>query len=161
MPDKEALLVYLAGHIHGNWRERVRKMAEQRGLPIHFCGPREDHTRSDNVGFDILGLTAGDVGDKLVKQVRDDLGGRANNLRTRLWIGRCDLVLAFFDGEQANLRQWNTAADIGVAQALGKPVLVVRTPNLVHSLKELAPRADFVVDTLEQGVDVLAYVFEN
>jgi len=161
MPDKESLLVYLAGHIHGDWRERVRKMAQQRALPIRFCGPCEDHARSDNVGFDILGVTAADVGDKLARQIRDDFGGRANNLRTRLWIGKCDLVLAFFDGEQTNLRQWNTAADIGVAQALGKPVLVVRTPSLVHSLKELAPRADFVVDTLEQGIDVLAYVFEN
>ena len=144
-----------------DWRERVRKMAEQGGLPVRFCGLREDHPRSDNFGFDVLGLTAGDVGEKLAKLVRDDLGGRANNLRTRLWIGKCDLVLAFFDGEQTNLRQWNTAADIGIAQALGKPVLVVRTPNLVHSLKELAPRADFVVDSLEQAVDVQAYVFEN
>ncbi|HUW82985.1 MAG TPA: YtoQ family protein [Phycisphaerae bacterium] len=161
MPDKESLLVYLAGHIHGDWRERVRKMAEERGLPVRFRGPREDHARSDNVGFDVLGLTAGDVGEKLAKLVRDDLGGRANNLRTRLWIGKCVLVLAFFDGEQTSLRQWNTAADIGVARALGKPVLVVRTPNLVHSLKELTPRADFVVDSLEQAVDALAYVFEN
>jgi len=161
MPDKESLLVYLAGHIHGDWRERVRKMAEQRGLPVRFYGPREDHARSDSVGFDVLALTAGDVGEKLANLVRDNLGGRANNLRTRLWIGKCDLVLAFFDGEHTNLRQWNTAADIGVAQALGKPVLIVRTPSLVHSLKELAPRADFVVDTLEQAIDVLAYIFED
>ncbi len=158
---ERSLLVYLAGHIHGDWRQRVRQMAAERKLPLEFRGPREEHARSDSVGLDILGLSAGDIGEQLAGRVRDDYGGMVNNLRTRVWLQKCDLVLAFFDGEHKGLRQWNTASDIAVAQSLGKPVLVARSPDFVHSLKELGPRADAVVDSLEQAVEVLAYIFED
>ena len=160
MTDR-TLLVYLAGHIHGDWRARVRGMAKERKLPVQFCGPREEHARSDSAGFDILGLSAADVGEKLAGRVRDEYGGRVNNLRTRLWLQKCDLVLAFFDGEHKGLRQWNTASDIAVAQGFGKPVLLARSADFTHSLKELGPRADCVVDSLEQAVEVLAYIFED
>lgn len=161
MAKDAEILVYLAGHIHSEWRARVREMAESHGLAARFCGPQEDHGRSDNIGFEVLGLKAGDVGEKLAGRVRDELGGRVNNLRTRLWISRCDLMLAFFDGEHKSLRQWNTASDIALAQSLGKPVLLARSAEFVHSLKEMGPRADVVVDSLEQAVEVLAYVLES
>lgn len=161
MSPPKRLLVYLAGHIHDDWRGRVRRLTEERDLPVDFCGPREDHSRSDNVGFDILGLTPDDVGPALAARLRDEYGGAVNNFRTRIWLRQCDLMLAFFDGDHANLRQWNTASDIGVAQALGKPVIVARSPSFTHSLKELGPRADVVVDSLEQAVDALAYIFED
>ena len=82
-----------------------------------------------------------------------------NNLRARVWIGRSDVLIAYFDEDHKNYRQWNTSSDIGEAVALGKPVIVVHGPGFRHSLKELDGRADVVVDSLEQAVEVLAYVF--
>ena len=62
MAEKK-LLVYLAGHIHGDRRQRVRDLAAERDLPLEFCGPREDHGRSDRVGFDVLDIADDDVGE--------------------------------------------------------------------------------------------------
>ncbi len=159
MSDCKRLLVYLAGHIHGDWRDRVRQACEGRGLPIDFAGPCTDHGLSDSIGTEILGVTEGDVGDaQFFKQFQDLAGGSINDLRTRVWIARCDLVVAFFDAEHDGLRQWNTPSDIAEAARNGKPVLVVGGPKLRHSLKEVVGRADAAVQTLEQAVDVLAYI---
>ena len=35
------LTVFLTGHIHGDWRDQVRRMAESKGLSILFKGPCE------------------------------------------------------------------------------------------------------------------------
>ena len=43
----------------------------------------------------------------------------------------------------------------------GKPVLVVHGPGFRHPLKELDGRADVVVDSLEQAVEILAYICEE
>ncbi len=159
MGNSDSLLVYLAGHIHGDWRERVRKMCEERGLPVAFRGPCEDHGRSDTVGVEIRGISEGDVGSPdFFPVVQDEMGGRVNDLRTRVWISRCDLVIAFFDEENKGLRQFNTGSDIAEASRYGKPVIVVHGPGFRHALKEVDGRADIVVDTLEQAVDVLAYI---
>ena len=154
------LLVYLAGHIHGDWRERVRKMAEDKGLSITFKGPCEDHGRTDSDDVEIQRLTEDHVGSGFFPRVSDDLGGRVNNLRTRLWISKCDLLIAFFDEEHKNYRQWNTSSDISEAARYGKPVIVVHGPGFRHALKELDGRADVVVGTLEQAVEILAYACE-
>ena len=158
MPNSPDLTVYLAGHIHGDWRDQVRAMADSRGLTIVFKGPSEDHSLSDSIGVQIRGITEADVGESFFPRVQDDLGGRINDLRTNIWISKCDILVAFFDEEQRGIRQWNTSSDIGAATACGKPVIVVHGPGFRHSLKEVDGRADVVVDTLEQAVDVLAYV---
>ncbi len=160
MPETNpSLLVYLAGHIHGDWRNRVQTMCEERGLNITFKGPCEDHSLSDDIGVKIRSLTESNVGSSdFFPRVKDDLGGQANNLRTRIWIARCDLLLAFFDEEHKNYRQWNTSSDIAEATRYEKPVLVVHGPGFLHSLKELDGRADLVVDSLEQAVETLAYI---
>jgi len=152
------LLVYLSGHVHGGWRNRVRQMSESKGLDIPFKGPCENHSLSDNVGVQIRGITQSDVGDKFFPRVQDDLGGRFNDLRSQVWIARCDLLIAFFDQEHKNYRQWNVSSDIGEARRYGKPTIVVHGPAYRHSLKELVSRGDVVVDTLEQAVDLLEYV---
>ncbi|MDP6041834.1 MAG: YtoQ family protein [Candidatus Latescibacteria bacterium] len=154
----QSLLVYLAGHIHGDWRERVRQMSEKKGLDITFKGPCENHGLSDDIGVQIRGITESDVGSGHFPNVKDDLGGRVNNLRTQVWISRCDVLIAFFDEEHKNYRQWNTSSDIAEAKQYNKPVIVVHGPGFRHSLKELDGRADVVVDSLEQAVEVLSYV---
>lgn len=162
MSDNQRLLVYLAGHIHGDWRDRVAELCRQRGLPIDFRGPCTDHGRSDAVGTQTLGVGEQDVGSKeFFKRLQDATGGAINDLRSAVWINRCDLLVAFFDQEQEGIRQWNTPSDIADAARAGKPVLVVGGPKLRHSLKEVAARADAVVETLEQAVEVLAYICEE
>lgn len=155
---EQTLTVFLTGHIHGDWRERVRQMAESKGLSILFKGPCEDHGLSDDIGVQIRNVTESDVGADYFPCVKDDLGGRVNNLRTRVWIARSDILIAFFDEDHKNYRQWNTSSDIAEANRHGKPVIVVHGPGFRHSLKELDGRADVVVDSLEQAVEVLAYV---
>jgi len=145
------LMVYLAGHIHGDWRKRVAALAAERHLPIRFAGPRQNHGRSDSVGEDILGPQPHAI-------ARDELGSAINGLRTRVLMAQADVVLAFFEESP---RQWNTASDAALAQGLGLPVIVVRDPGLHHALKEVAQRADVVVETLEQAVAVLGYIFEE
>jgi YtoQ family protein len=152
------LTVFLSGHVHGNWRDQVRKMAKEKGLSITFKGPCEDHELSDDIGVKIRGISEDNVGADFFPQVKDDLGGRVNMLRTQIWISRCDVLIAFFDEDHKNYRQWNVSSDMGEAIRNGKPVIVVHGQGFRHSLKELVPRADFVVDSLEQAVDVLAYV---
>ena len=152
------LTVFLTGHIHGDWRDQVRRMAESKGLSILFKGPCEDHSRSDDIGTDIRSVSETLVGSEYFPRVKDDLGGRVNNLRTRVWIAKSDVLIAFFDEDHKNYRQWNTSSDIAEANRHGKPVIVVHGPGFRHSLKELDGRADVVVDSLEQAVEVLDYV---
>jgi YtoQ family protein len=144
------ITAYLAGEIHSDWRERLVVMCADRELPIDFVGPQFVHDRSDSVGEDILGPRPDE-------RYRDLEGGRANSLRTRVWIQRADVVVAFF-GEK--YRQWNTAADAGAALALGTPLLLVRPMELRHALKELDAGASFTVENLDQAVEALAYIFE-
>lgn len=152
------MTAFLTGHIHGDWRNQVRKMAEQKDLNITFKGPCEDHGKSDDIGTDIRDISEDQVGADFFPRVKDALGGRVNNLRTRIWIAKADVLIAFFDEDHKNYRQWNTSSDIAEANRLGKPVIVVHGPGFRHALKELDGRADVVVDSLEQAVEVLAYV---
>ena len=156
--SQNQLLAFLTGHIHGDWRDRVRSMAEEKGLSITFKGPCEDHSLSDDIGAQIRGISDEDVSAEYFPRVKDDLGGRVNNLRTRIWIAKSDILIAFFDEDHKNYRQWNTSSDIAEANRHGKPVIVVHGASFRHSLKELDGRADVVVDSLEQAVEVLAYV---
>ena len=49
------LTVYLAGHIHDQWRSELQQKAEAKKLPFTFVGPQDDHDRSDSIGEHILG----------------------------------------------------------------------------------------------------------
>ncbi len=146
----EPMTIYLAGEIHNPWRERLRKLVEAQDLPVRFVGPQEEHDRSDSAGEDILG-------EQPSARYRDLMGAGVNTLRTRVLMRRADLAVAFF-GDQ--YKQWNTAADAGAAVAAGIPLLLVRSPELVHALKEIDAMATFTVETLEQAAEAIAYVFE-
>ena len=146
----DELVIYLAGEIHSEWRDELRRELEARDVPATYVGPQEVHARSDDVGEDILGEQPG-------QRYRDLMGARVNTLRTRVLMARADLAVAYF-GEK--YKQWNTAADAGAAVASGIPLLLVRAPDHVHALKELDALASFACETLEQAADAIAYVFE-
>lgn len=144
------LTVYLAGQIHDDWRQELKQKSNTRDLPIHFVGPQENHERSDSIGEAIMGEQPG-------KLYRDDSASSVNNFRTQVLLQKSDVVIAVF-GEQ--YKQWNTAMDASAAIQLKKPLILVRPESLVHPLKELSNQANVTVETLDQALDVIGYIYE-
>lgn len=144
------LTVYLAGQIHDNWRETLKSKAQEKNLPLTFVAPQTNHERSDNIGEDILGEQPGKV-------YKDDAASSVNNLRTQVLMQKSDVVIALF-GEK--YKQWNTAMDASAAITMNKPTIIVRPESLIHPLKELSNKANITVETIDQALDVLAYIFE-
>ncbi|SFB37066.1 YtoQ family protein [Lentibacillus halodurans] len=144
------LTVYLAGQIHDDWRGELKSKAKQKNLPLTFVAPQTNHDRSDNVGDDILGEQPGNV-------YKDDAASSINNLRTQVLMQKSDVVIALF-GEK--YKQWNTAMDASTAITMNKPTIVVRPESLIHPLKELSNKANVTVETVDQALDVLNYIYE-
>lgn len=144
------LTVYLAGQIHDDWREDLKKLAEDKDLPLTFVGPQTNHDRSDAIGEDILGEQPGDY-------YRDDAASAVNNFRTQVLINKADIVIGLF-GE--TYKQWNTAMDVATGITLNRPTIIVRPESLIHPLKELSNKANVTVETIEQALDVVAYIYE-
>ncbi len=144
------LTVYLAGEIHTSWREDLIEQVKDKGLDLEFVFPQQVHERSDNVGEDIQGTQPNNY-------FRDLAASDVNNFRTEVLLNKADIVIALF-GEQ--YRQWNTAMDLSTGLALGKPSIMIRPGSLIHPLKELSRKTNVTVETVEQAVEVLAYVFE-
>lgn len=145
------LTVYLAGQIHDNWREELKEKAAELDLPITFVGPMENHDRSDNIGEEILGTQPNNI-------LKDEAASKLNNLRTEVLIKKSDVVVALF-GEK--YKQWNSAMDAATAVALNKPLILVRPESLHHPLKELSEKAQLTVETVDQALKGLAYIFEE
>ena len=144
------LTVYLAGQIHDNWRDELKEKAKGKNLPLVFVSPQTDHDRSDQIGEDILGTQPGQV-------YRNDAASAINNFRTQVWIHKSDVVIALF-GEK--YRQWNTAMDASMAIAMNKPTIIIRPESLIHPLKELSNKANVTVETIDQALEVLSYIYE-
>jgi len=144
------LTVYLAGQIHDNWREEVAMKAAERNLPLSFVSPQTNHDRSDNIGEDILGKQP-------TKLHKDDVASDINNFRTQVLMQKSDIVIALF-GEK--YKQWNTAMDASTAIALNKPTIIIRPESLIHPLKELSNKANVTVETVDQALEVISYIFE-
>ncbi|MFD1206024.1 YtoQ family protein [Sporosarcina contaminans] len=144
------LTVYLAGEIHTSWREEVKEKATKLQLPIDFVGPMEDHDRSDNIGEEILGKQPDAI-------FKDAAASSFNNLRTEILMKKADIVIALF-GDQ--YKQWNTAMDASAAVAFGKPLILIRSEQHHHALKELSRKAHVTVETVDQAVKALQYIFE-
>ena len=144
------LTVYLAGEIHSSWREEIKKKSLALNLPVDFVGPMEIHERSDNIGEEILGEQPNAV-------FKDEAASSFNNLRTGVLMHKADLVIALF-GEQ--YKQWNTAMDASSALAAGKPVIIIRPEKLHHPLKEISRKANATVETCDQAIKALSYIFE-
>ncbi|WP_163526678.1 YtoQ family protein [Halobacillus ihumii] len=144
------LTIYLAGQIHDDWRNELRGKARRKNMDIQFVGPQENHKRSDSIGEDILGQQPG-------KEYRDDAASSINNFRTQVLLSKADAVIALFGEEY---KQWNTAMDAGLALQANKPLILIRPESLIHPLKELSNQATVTVETIEQALKVLAYVYE-
>jgi YtoQ family protein len=142
------LIVYLAGEIHSDWRDRIAAGIASASLPVSLVGPVTDHAASDDIGTDILGPE-----DKAFW--KDHKGGNINAIRTRTAIKRADLVVIRF-GEK--YKQWNAAFDAGYAVALGTPIITLHDDSLTHALKEIDAAAQAVAETPEQVVEILKYV---
>lgn len=146
----ESITIYLAGEIHSNWRDEFSTALSEHGVTARLVGPQSVHDRSDSVGEDILG-------EQPTPRHRDLEGARVNTLRSRIMLQQADLVVAYFGD---TYRQWNTAADAGAAAALGTPLLLVRSSDLIHALKELDALAAFTAKNLQQAAEAVAYIFE-
>ncbi|AZV50490.1 hypothetical protein BJH90_06745 [Bacillus halotolerans] len=144
-------IVYLAGEIHSNWREEIKEKTKSLKLPITFVGPMEHHDRSDNIGEEIMGAQPNAV-------YKDDKASDINNFRTAVLMNKADFVIALF-GEK--YKQWNTAMDASYAIAKGKPLIIIRPESLHHPLKELSNKANMTVETVNQAIKALSYVFET
>ncbi|WP_163580736.1 YtoQ family protein [Gracilibacillus saliphilus] len=144
------LTVYLAGQIHDDWRKEVEQKAKEKGLPLTFVGPQTNHDRSDNVGEDILGEQPG-------KLYKDDAASDINNFRTQVLMKKSDIVIALFGDKY---KQWNTAMDASTAIAMNIPTIIVRPDSLIHPLKELSNKANVTVETSDQAIEVISYIYE-
>lgn len=143
------LTVYLAGQIHDDWREQLEQKAKETDLPLTFVAPQTNHDLSDNIGENILGKQPGNV-------FKDDAASSINNLRTQVLMQRADVVIALF-GEQ--YKQWNTAMDASAAITMNKPTIIIRPESLIHPLKELSNKANVTVETVDQALEVLNYIY--
>src|SRR5690625_31928 len=144
------LTVYLAGEIHTDWRKELEQKAEAANLPLTFVAPQTNHDRSDNIGEEILGKQPNNL-------YKDHVASDVNNFRTSVMMQKADVVIALF-GDQ--YRQWNTAMDASTAISLNKPTIIIRPENLIHPLKELSNKANVTVETVDQAIQVLQYVYD-
>lgn len=144
------LTVYLAGEIHSDWRNKVEQLAKEKDLPLTFVSPQTNHDRSDDIGEAILGEQPNDL-------YRDDKASDINNFRTQVMMQKADIVIALFGQDY---RQWNTAMDASTAITLNKPTIIIRPESLIHPLKELSNKANVTVETVEQAIDVISYIYE-
>lgn len=144
------LTIYLAGEIHSDWRAQLQNRAAELNHALHFVGPMENHERSDNIGEEILGEQPNAI-------LKDDAASAFNNLRTQVLMNKSDVVIALF-GEQ--YKQWNTAMDASAALTLNKPLVLIRPEKLHHALKELSRKATVTVETPEQALQAISYIFE-
>ncbi|WP_458419608.1 YtoQ family protein [Bacillus pumilus] len=145
------LTVYLAGEIHSQWRDEIKEKSQSLKLPVTFVGPMENHDRSDHIGEDILGEQPNAI-------FKDDAASVLNNFRTEILLNKADVVIARF-GEK--YKQWNTAMDASAAITKGKPLILIRPKELHHPLKELSNKANITVETVNQAIKALSYVFEQ
>lgn len=144
------LTVYLAGHIHSAWRDELIKKSETKDLPLKFVSPQTNHDLSDSIGENILG-------DQPDNYFKDDAASSINNFRTSVLMNKSDFVIALYGDDY---KQWNTTMDATTAINLGKPLIIVRPESIIHPLKELSNKANVVVETLDQALEVIEYIYK-
>ena len=143
--------VYLSGEIHTNWRDEIAAGAKAADLPTSFTHPVTNHPASDDCGVAILGAEDN-------KFWHDRKGAQVNAIRTGTLINKADIVVVRFDDKY---EQWNAAFDAGYASAVGKPLIVMHGPDIVHPLKEVDAAALAVTETPAQVVEILNYVING
>ena len=146
--EKEFLKVYLAGEIHSDWRDIIKKKVSDKKLQINLLSPVTDHSASDDCGVKILG-------EEKKKFWHDYKGAGINSIRTKNMIEKSDVVIVKFGDEY---RQWNAAFDAGMAVTMGKSLITLHEENLDHALKEIDAASSAVCRNEEQVIQTLQYV---
>ena len=139
--------VYLSGEVHTDWREKIKKGAEENDLPIRFTSAVTDHAASDAAG-DILGRESSNFW-------RDHKSSKVNSIRTKTLMEKCDIAVVRFGDRY---KQWNAAFDAGYCAAIGKPYVTLHDEDIIHPLKEVDARAMAWAQTPDQVVEILKYV---
>ena len=139
--------VYLSGEIHTDWREKIKKGAEEYELPIAFTSAVTDHGASDAAG-DVLGRENSNFW-------RDHKSAKVNGVRAKTLIEKCDVAVVRFGSEY---KQWNAAFDAGYCAAIGKPYVTLHDEDIIHPLKEVDAQAMAWAKTPEQVVEILKYI---
>ena len=137
--------VYLSGEIHTDWRDQIKRGAED--LPIDFYFAITNHEASDAAG-DMLGPPSDGFW-------RDHKSSKVNAIRTRTLIQRCDIAVIRFGDKY---KQWNAAFDAGLCAALDTPYITLHDDNIIHALKEVDAAAMAWAKTPDEVVEVLRYV---
>lgn len=148
MSNKKDWYVYLSGEIHTNWRDKIRKQASQKQLPISFYAPELNHEHSDHCGVHILG-------EETHPFWKDHKAAKINCLRNQTLIDNSDIVIVRFGDKY---KQWNAAFDAGYAIAKGKHVITLHEDSSTHPLKEINAQALVSARTTKQVVETLAYI---
>jgi len=143
--------IYLSGEIHSKWRDDIKKLCEEKNLPVIINSPNTKHETSDDCGVNILGAEAD-------KFWHDHKGASLNSIRNSTLIKSTDILIVKF-GEK--YRQWNAAFDAGIAKALDKPIITLHEDNLNHALKEINQSAVASCRSVNQVVKIISYVING
>jgi nucleoside 2-deoxyribosyltransferase len=130
----EIMKVYLAGNLHRAWRERL--IAEVGDLGIIWLRPLPTSDKARLGG-----------GDKDLYFVRDITQLRQSNL----FFG----LIENYDNE--NNRHSGLSAEIGIAHALGIPIILVNLLPQIHSFEFIEKLSDSVFYSWEDGISALRF----
>ncbi|MEM8843992.1 MAG: YtoQ family protein [Pseudomonadota bacterium] len=139
--------IYLSGEIHTDWRDQLKKGAEDNKLPVSFSSAVTNHEASDAAG-DMLGPQSEGFW-------RDHKSSKVNGIRTKTMIEMCDIAVIRFGDKY---KQWNAAFDAGCCAALGKPYITLHDENIIHPLKEVDATAMAWAQSPSEVIEILKYV---
>lgn len=139
--------VYLSGEIHTDWRDQIKRACAQRNLPLSFTSAVTNHEASDAAG-DVLGAESSSFW-------RDHKSAKVNAIRIKTLVEQCDVAVVRFGDKY---KQWNAAFDAGMCAALGKPYITLHDESIVHPLKEVDASAMAWATSVDQVVEMLAYI---
>ena len=139
--------IYLSGEIHTDWRDQLKKGAQDNHLPVTFSSAVTNHEASDAAG-DMLGPQSEGFW-------RDHKSSKVNSIRTKTMIEMCDIAVVRFGDKY---KQWNAAFDAGCCAAMGKPYITLHDESIIHPLKEVDAAAMAWAQTPAEVIEILKYV---
>ena len=139
--------VYLSGEIHTDWRDQIKSACAQRNLPVSFTSAVTNHEASDAAG-DVLGEESSGFW-------RDHKSAKVNAIRIKTLVEQCDIAVVRFGDKY---KQWNAAFDAGMCAAFGKTYITLHDDSIVPPLKEVDASAMAWATSVEQVVEMLAYI---
>lgn len=121
--------VYLAGNMHTNWRELVASRVQE----CEFLWPHKAPSKGHSDGGDPDFYFPRDVA----------------------LLRSADLLFCVIEDVGRNI---GTSAEVGMAFAWGKPVILVNLCASIHSFQFLEKSSTSVCHSIDAGIDVLKFV---